>query len=228
MEKLKWYASFLREHKNAVKTAVIIVIVIAAVLLFGLKGEKSELSDTISGQSSEGTYLEDFSADTEVSSEKEEAGQLSGEGDAEEIYVDIGGQVKKPGVYPVKEGTRIFEVIEQVGGFTEQAEISSVNQAETVTDGQKIWIPSEEEAGAAALGPGDAAVSGGKRADGKININTADSGTLQEIPGVGPVTAEKIIAYRTSQGKFSSIEEIKNVSGIGEKTFEKMKDKITV
>ena len=224
MEKIKWYAGFLREHKNAARTAVIIVIVIAAVLIFGLKGEESELSDEFAERSADGTYLEEFSADTDVSSEKEAAGQLSGEEQNKEIYVDIGGQVKKPGVYSVKEGTRIFEVIEQAGGFTEQAEISSVNQAETVTDGQKIWIPSEEEAGTAASGPANSGI----RADGKININTADSGTLQKIPGVGPVTAEKIIDYRTSRGKFSSIEEIKNVSGIGEKTFEKMKDKITV
>ena len=68
----------------------------------------------------------------------------------------------------------------------------------------------------------------GKDSSGLVNINSADSETLQEIPGVGPATAEKIIAYRTENGRFSSIEDLKNVSGIGDKTFEKMKDKITV
>ena len=138
--------------------------------------------------------------------------------------MDIGGQVKNPGVYTVKEGTRVFEVIEKAGGLTEDAFIEQINQAEAVTDGQKIVIPSSEDA-QQSLMPQTAS---GKDSSGLVNINSADSETLQEIPGVGPATAEKIIAYRTENGRFSSIEDLKNVSGIGDKTFEKMKDKITV
>ena len=143
---------------------------------------------------------------------------------AAQIYVDIGGQVKNTEVYTVKEGTRVFEVIEKAGGLTEDAFIEQINQAEAVTDGQKIVIPSSEDA-QQSLMPQTAS---GKDSSGLVNINSADSETLQEIPGVGPATAEKIIAYRTENGRFSSIEDLKNVSGIGDKTFEKMKDKITV
>ena len=111
------------------------------------------------------------------------------------------------------------KVIEKAGGLKKNAEMDQINRAEIVTDGQKIVIPAKGETIAA---------SGGAAASGLININTADSTALQEIPGVGPATAEKIIAYRTENGRFASKEDIKNVSGIGEKTYEKMKDKITV
>lgn len=128
------------------------------------------------------------------------------------------------GVYSVEEGARVFEVIEKAGGLTEDASVEQINQAEAVSDGQKIVIPAKGEELLAA----EVYDISGKASRGLININTADSQTLQEIPGVGPATAEKIIAYRTENGRFAKIEDIRNVSGIGEKTFEKLKDKITV
>lgn len=135
----------------------------------------------------------------------------------------------------VVEGTRLFEVIKVAGGLTDEAFTEQINQAEVVVDGQKVVIPSfEDNNGTAAFGSsGNIGGTGepaalGKDSQGRININLADSSVLQEIPGVGPATAEKIIAYREENGKFSQIEDIKMVSGIGNKTFQKMKDKITV
>lgn len=213
MNKLKLSLSYFKEHRIVFRTAVIIAIVIVAALFFALREKESDFS---------GQFISRQLPAGEVQSEDQ--AESDGKTAAAQIYVDIGGQVKNPGVYTVKEGTRVFEVIEKAGGLTEDAFIEQINQAEAVTDGQKIVIPSSEDV-QQSLMPQTAS---GKDSSGLVNINSADSQTLQEIPGVGPATAEKIIAYRTENGRFSSIEDLKNVSGIGDKTFEKMKDKITV
>jgi len=117
-------------------------------------------------------------------------------------------------------GTRIFQVIEEAGGITDGADISSVNRAEEVTDGQKIVIYSKEDISQ----EGEASESYAQTAEDKVNINKADSSKLQTVPGIGPATAQKIIEY----GRFSSVDDLKNVSGIGDKTLENMREYITV
>jgi len=146
------------------------------------------------------------------------------------IMVDIAGAVANPAVVELPEGSRIFEAIEKAGGLTKEADLRGTNQAEILTDGQKVYIPTvqelkESQSGAPSLNFTD---QSGTSQSKRININTADSETLQQLTGVGPATAEKIINYRNENGKFKSIEDIKNVSGIGDKTFEKFRDKITV
>ena len=111
--------------------------------------------------------------------------------------------------------------MEKAGGFTDKADKSSLNLAKQLEDGEQILIP---DIGASSGG----SVSGSMSSDGKININTADLAALQTLSGVGPATAQKIIDYRTANGKFKTIEDIKKVSGIGDKTFQKFKDKICV
>jgi competence protein ComEA len=147
------------------------------------------------------------------------------------IMVDVAGAVMEPSVVELTEGSRVFEAIEKAGGLTVDADLSTTNQAEILTDGQKLYIPTRyelEESRAGSPSSGLAANSSGAAQSKRININTADSQTLQQLKGVGPATAEKIISYRTENGKFKTIEDLKNVSGIGDKTFEKLKDKITV
>ena len=110
------------------------------------------------------------------------------------------------------------------GGLTSEADIDGFNRAEEVFDGQKLTIPEKisEEAGGGAI------ASAGVTSSGLININRATAEELDEIPGVGPSTAEAIIRYREENGSFRKKEDIKNVSGIGDKTYEKMADQITV
>lgn len=149
------------------------------------------------------------------------------------IYVDVSGAVKEPSVILLAEGSRVFEAIEAAGGLTEDANLSQINRAEVIEDGSYIYIPTNSEVKENSVLPGGADSSGSNMGNagsgqGKININTADSTELQELNGVGPATAEKIIAYRNSNGNFSNIEEIKNVSGIGDKTYEKLAPDITV
>lgn len=147
------------------------------------------------------------------------------------IIVDVAGAVVNPSVVELPEGSRVFEAVEKAGGLTSEGDTGAINQAEILSDGQKIYIPTKQEVAdnSYAPKPGNTGrMSSGSGQNGLININTADSAALQEIPGVGPATAEKIINYRNENGKFKRIEDIKNVSGIGDKTFEKMKKKITV
>lgn len=162
--------------------------------------------------------------------------------DTQEILVHVTGAVKREGIVRLKEGARIADAIEAAGGVTEKTNIGQVNLAYEVEDGQKIYIPSiddKKEEGVEKIiekeyvtsEPGDEVVleeeSNNNKND-KININTANLIELQEIPGVGEATAQKIISYREENGKFKNIEDIKNVKGIGDSKFEDMKENICI
>ena len=179
------------------------------------------------------------------------------------VICDVSGAVKQPKVVELKKGSRISDAIEQAGGLTDKADISNINRAAVVNDGDKILIPEKgsDQAGQmpAQSGNGSAGASGSQGAGsgqsgsagsasgsaggsagagsgqtgqgsaaGKISLNNADSATLQQISGVGPVTAEKIIDYRNQNGGFKNIEQLKEINGIGDKTFEKMKDQVSL
>jgi competence protein ComEA len=141
------------------------------------------------------------------------------------IFVDIGGAVEKPGVYEVSKDTRLFEVIEMAGGLSEDADTDHVNRASFVEDGQKIIIPEKGSDYAAYPVQGNDASAASN--NGLININTASADELKTLNGIGDVMAEKIIEYRSSTA-FKSKEDLMSVDGIGSKTYEKIKDDITV
>jgi competence protein ComEA len=154
------------------------------------------------------------------------------------IYVDVAGAVLAPQVTALPAGSRVYEAIAAAGGLSKEADTKPVNQATVLQDGDRVYIPTKKEAKAGQMPAENAAVTGGTAGtadalnsdsgQGKVNINTADATGLQQLTGVGPATAQKIIDYRTQKGTFRTIEDLKNVSGIGPKTFEKMKDRITV
>ncbi len=137
------------------------------------------------------------------------------------LFVDVGGAVYLPGVLELPEGSRVYEAVEAAGGLTEEADIRNVNLAAQLHDGEKIYIPTEEEAEQLSLGGNSSVMT-------KVNINTANSADLQTLRGVGPATAETIIQYRTENGPFEKPEDLMNVSGIGQKTFDKLKEYIRV
>ncbi len=136
-------------------------------------------------------------------------------------YVQISGAVNSPGVYEIQGETRLFQVIEMAGGFSEDAALDDINQVEIVSDGQFIRIPT--------VGEIEAQRQENKEAcDGRININTAGKEILMTLPGIGERKACMIIDYRESHGGFNSAEDIMNIQGIKEGVFNKIKDKITV
>ena len=148
-----------------------------------------------------------------------EAGEMRAE-ESTEICVYLCGCVQTPGVYTVPEGARIYEVLELAGGFTEDAERTAVNLAETVCDGEAIMIPSVSDVQV----PGSSA----PLSDGRVNINTAGLEELMTLPGIGQAKAEAVISYRKEHGRFTSIEGLMEVSGIGEGIFSKLRDRIKI
>ena len=146
------------------------------------------------------------------------------------IKVHITGEVLKQGLIELDEGSRIADAINEAGNITEFADLSKVNLAYELSDGQKVYIPSikDETEEYISESAGESVLEDEDVKDGKININTADIDLLQTIIGVGESLASKIIDYRKQNGKFKSIEDLKNVSGIGDKKFEDIKDKVIV
>ena len=140
------------------------------------------------------------------------------------LCVHVCGQVISPGVYYLKNGARVHEAISAAGGFSSEADIQYLNLAATVSDGEQIYIPSKEE-----VESGKVSLSFGiQKDDGLVNINKASLDDLKTLPGIGDVKAKAIISYRESIGQFGSIDEIKNVAGIKESSYEKIKDYIKV
>lgn len=145
------------------------------------------------------------------------------------IYVDVKGAVRAPGLYELSENERILDAIQLAGGYTEEANTNAINHAQKVEDEMVIYVPKIGEEVAELTDTVTAASSSNSQtSNGKINLNKASAEELTNLPGIGPQKAQAIIAYRDEIGRFRSIEELKNVSGIGEKTFEKLKELIDV
>ena len=134
-----------------------------------------------------------------------------------------------PGVYCLKQGSRVFEAVQEAGGFLENADTTGINQASVLSDGEKLQIYTIEEVQQMEVQPEMfSGSSENTESGGKININTADLTELQEIPGVGEKKAQSIMEYREACGGFQNIEQLQEVPGIKGKTFDKVKDYITV
>lgn len=142
------------------------------------------------------------------------------------IVVDVSGEVKRPGVYSFLHGQRVIDAIRRAGGVTDGAYPAGINRAAVLADGQQVVVPSRSAvapaggSGAAAGAPGAAA------ADAPISLGTATQAQLEEIEGIGPVTAQSILEFRDSQGGVSSIDELDQVSGIGPVTMETLKSRL--
>lgn len=156
------------------------------------------------------------------------------------ITIHISGEVKNEGVYELEEESRIIDAINIAGGLTETADTSQINLAEKIEDGVKIYVPKKGEESPEINNQSEEAQKSNESIiqnkesknketkSKKININTATKEELDTLPGIGQATAQKIIEYRKENGKFSKIEEIKEVSGIGDSKFEKIKNLIEV
>ncbi|HLQ41051.1 MAG TPA: ComEA family DNA-binding protein [Tetragenococcus sp.] len=143
----------------------------------------------------------------------------------QKILVDIKGEVNKPGVYELTGDARMKELVMLAGGLTKNAEERQLNLAEKLTDQQMVYVPNKK--GAKEMEVAETKQSGQAQND-LIDINTADSEQLQELSGIGPAKAQAIIEYRDENGPFKSVDELKEVSGFGEKTVEKLRESIKI
>ena len=142
------------------------------------------------------------------------------------IMVDICGAVERSGVVRLEEGSRIIDAVDAVGGLLPTADRRQVNLARVLVDGEQVYIP---EVGETEYTPYEEVDQRNLSiSNKKININVATQSELESLNGIGKVLAERILQYRNEKGKFKSIEEIKNVSGVGDKKFEGIKDRIAI
>ncbi|BDZ81007.1 helix-hairpin-helix domain-containing protein [Claveliimonas bilis] len=207
------------------------VLIILTMMTFVLSGCQS---DEITGEEvtleEEALQEEKGSGEEQADGESQEqwegAGkEQTGRTDEGKIWVYVCGQVASPGVYELPEESRIYEAVESAGGILEQGAAESVNLAEKASDGQRIYIPSKEEAAAMPAETPDEGSSGGMN-DERVNLNTADKEELMTLTGIGETRAEAILTYREENGSFHSPEDIMNVQGIKEGIYEKIKEQI--
>ena len=205
------------------------------------KQAESDGSDAGNGTGSDsGKHISDADIDngSEAVSDKEMQQAM--------IYVDVCGAVANPGVFQLVAGSRVFQAIEAAGGYLPEAALTCVNRAGVLTDGQQLYILTQEEMERQGLDPAEmSGASDGQmngsagtgqntemtaqvQQDNRININTADEAQLTTLTGIGATRAQAIIAYREENGPFAAIEDIMNVQGIKEGTFAKIKDEIVV
>lgn len=149
------------------------------------------------------------------------------------ICVHVDGCVANPGIVYVEEGSRVADAVQAAGGMTEDASSAGMNLARVLQDGEQVVVPSvaratQEQAAEGALQAAGAAAQAGANATGKVNINTASADELQTLSGIGPSKAQKIVDHRLSSGPFESVDGLTEVSGIGEKTLEAIRDQVCV
>lgn len=140
------------------------------------------------------------------------------------VYAHVLGEVAKPGLYVLDDGARVAEALAAAGGTLPTADLAAVNLARTVADGEQILVPAVGAAGAA---PG-AAAGGSGAAGGLVDLNTADVAALDQLPRIGPALAQRIIDWRTANGRFTSVDDLLGVSGIGEKMLAGIRDLVRV
>lgn len=204
---------------------IILIIIVAFILLF--------IGYYIIRKSNHSKYI---NLETELEENNNESEEIEiidkDEKENKEIVIHITGAVKKQGIVKVKQGSRIADVIESAGGVTKDTDLSKINLAYVVEDGQKIYVPNINDKNieigiTEEAGDGVVEENTGKKTE-KVNINKASQTELETLNGVGPSTALKIINYRNENGNFKSIEDIKNVPGIGDAKFESLKNEICV
>lgn len=187
------------------------IIILLVVVIIGVSGflfwqDKTKQQETIQINQQESTTTQAKSNQpTETTNQQ-----------AKQIIVHIGGAVANPGVYNCQADARLYQVLDQAGGPTNQANLNAINLAGSIKDGEKIIIPSKSKEKQTTDSESDL-----------ININSASQSKLEELEGVGPVTAQKIISYRQQEGQFSKPQDLIQVSGIGEQTLANIKGQIT-
>jgi len=206
------------ENKEKIIIAIIGIILIISIIIYFIDKDDEEYIEI-------NNEIANIGTEEEIQEEVEEY---------EEMVLHIVGAVKNPGIVKIKEGSRIVDVIEAVGGITEDADTSKINLAYIVEDGQKIFIPSitdeiTEETEYVTSESGDnIIVDDNEGENSMVNINKATQTELETLPGIGPAMALRIIEHREQNGNFEKIEEIKNVKGIGDAKFENIKNNICV
>lgn len=214
---------------------ILIYFVLNAGNLMGDNGDVEEfnIEDEMLNLEEINEVIEGSEETEEVENETNNENNIDGEDEeVEEIIVHITGEVNKPGIVVLKSNSRIADAINKAGGATKEADLNQINLAYILEDGQKIYIPNKnekiDEDEYITEGNGNNIGNNNSKEGEKVNINEAMQTELEELPGIGPSLASRIIEYREQNGDFKKIEELQNVKGIGDAKYNDIKDKVTV
>ena len=214
---------------------ILIYFVLNAGNLMGENGDVEEfnIEDGMLNLEEINEVIEGSEEIEEVENETNNENNIDGEDEeVEEIIVHITGEVNKPGIVILNKNSRIADAINKAGGATKEADLNQINLAYILEDGQKIYIPNKnekiDEDEYITEGNGNNIGNNSQKEGEKVNINEAMQTELEELPGIGPSLASRIIEYREQNGDFKKIEELQNVKGIGDAKYNDIKDKVTV
>ena len=235
-----------RQHPGLMVAGAIVAVLALSALLLGFcsaRGETFSIERSGVGSSAGeiGSNAEGIEGGDGTGAEASGRGENGGGGGADStsaehstngaleapLVIDVDGAVVAPGVVEVPAGSRVADAIEAAGGLAEDADVSGINRAAPLVDGEKVYVPRVGEAAPASAGASSSS-DGDEESFSPVNINTASLSELDELPGIGPATAQAIIDDREENGPFASIEDIMRVSGIGEKKFENLAPYICV
>lgn len=217
----------LENSKKIMLSIILISIILILFIIYMLNTNSNDEifleSLTVGGNTAESNVVENLEAEEELETEK--------------IAIHIIGEVKKEGIVYLEASSRIVDAIKEAGGATKEADLSQINLAYELQDGQKIYIPNKNEkiseyitmsSGNNVIIEENNSSAETERKENKVNINTANVNELDNLPGIGPSLAQRIIEYREENGNFKSIEELQNVKGIGEAKYSDIKDNVTI
>ncbi|HEM2901663.1 helix-hairpin-helix domain-containing protein [Streptococcus suis] len=215
METIKTYIEMLKEYKWQIALPAVAGLLMATFLIFSQPAKSDQTGLTDFPQTEQTDLVEETS--TEAS---EESSQL---------VVDVKGAVEKPGLYTLEAGARVNDAVEAAGGLTSQADPKSINLAQKLSDEAVVYVASKDEnISVVASTTTSSAMSQEEKNTSLVNLNTATEADLQTISGIGAKRATDIIAYREANGGFKSVDDLNNVSGIGDKTMESIRPYVTV
>ncbi|NQG97591.1 ComEA family DNA-binding protein [Streptococcus suis] len=219
MDTMKTYIEMLKEYKWQIALPAGAAVVVASFLWFSQPAKSDQ------------TGLTDFPQTEQTSSSQKQTEETSTEVSEEpsQLVVDVKGAVAKPGLYTLEAGARVNDAVEAAGGLTSQADPKSINLAQKLSDEAVVYVASKDEnISVVASTTASSAMSSEEKSTSQVNLNTATEADLQTISGIGAKRAADIIAYREANGGFKSVDDLNNVSGIGDKTMESIRPYVTV
>ncbi|MFM0601027.1 helix-hairpin-helix domain-containing protein [Streptococcus suis] len=214
MDTIKTYIEMLKEYKWQIALPAAAGLLLTTFLIFSQPAKSDQTGLTDFPQTEQTDLVEETS--TEAS---EESSQL---------VVDVKGAVAKPGLYTLEEGSRVNDAVEAAGGLTSQADPKSINLAQKLSDEAVVYVASKDENISVVASTTASSAMSQEGNESKVNLNTATEVDLQTISGIGAKRAADIIAYREANGSFKTVDDLNNVSGIGDKTMESIRPYVTV
>ncbi|MGQ7338130.1 helix-hairpin-helix domain-containing protein [Streptococcus suis] len=219
MDTIKTYIEMLKEYKWQIALPAAAGLLLTTFLIFSQPAKSDQ------------TGLTDFpqTEQTLSSQEQTDGSSTASSEEPSQLVVDVKGAVAKPGLYTLEAGARVNDAVEAAGGLTSQANPKSINLAQKLSDEAVVYVASKDEnISVVASTTASSAMSQEEKNTSLVNLNTATEADLQTISGIGAKRATDIIAYREANGGFKSVDDLNNVSGIGDKTMESIRPYVTV